>query len=195
MLGSKHVMAEHKIRVIGQTKTGQVCHLSEQKHVWSVMLLCNYQSSTTRNELMSAQTALKTDQSKCALFRHTTNHAASLILCSVMVNFFAAISLVILASMSLTDEVCCRTSNNYVLTLPSILVCTFIDGLSAMFSTPDRPISRHGRPFPPPLRVTGGQNPIPPPPHLPLCQRRLHRYVPPQFNAREVGIKWKSSPA
>ncbi len=63
MLGSKHVMAEHKIRVIGQTKTGQVCHLSEQKHVWSVMLLCNYQSSTTRNELMSAQTALKSDQS------------------------------------------------------------------------------------------------------------------------------------
>ncbi len=55
--------AEHKIRVFGQTKTGQVGHLSEQRHVWLVMLLCNYQSSTTRNELMSAQTALKTDQS------------------------------------------------------------------------------------------------------------------------------------
>ena len=55
--------AEHKIRVFGQTKTGQVGHLSEQRHVWSVMLPCNYQSSTTRNELMSAQTALKTDQS------------------------------------------------------------------------------------------------------------------------------------
>ncbi len=52
---------EHKIRVFGQTKTGQVDHLSEQRHVWSVMLLCNYQSSTTRNELMSAQTALNTD--------------------------------------------------------------------------------------------------------------------------------------
>ncbi len=44
-------------------KNRQVGHLSEQRHVWSVMLLCNYQSSTTRNELMSAQTALKTDQS------------------------------------------------------------------------------------------------------------------------------------
>ncbi len=96
------------MRVIGQTKTAQVGHLSEQKHVWSVMLLCNYQSSTTRNELMSAQTALKTDQSKCALFRHTTNHAASLILCSVMVIVLAGISL---ASMSLTDEVSCRASN------------------------------------------------------------------------------------
>ncbi len=68
----------------GQTKTGQVGHLSEQRHVWSVMLPCNYQSSTTRNELMSAQTALKTtkDWSKCALFEHTTNHAVFLILCS-----------------------------------------------------------------------------------------------------------------
>ncbi len=46
-----------------ETKTGQVGHLSEQRHAWSVMLLCNYQSSTTRNELMSVQTALKTDQS------------------------------------------------------------------------------------------------------------------------------------
>ncbi len=54
---------KHEIRVFGQTKTGQVGHLSEQRHVLSVMLLCSYQSSTIRNELMSAQTALKTDQS------------------------------------------------------------------------------------------------------------------------------------
>ncbi len=31
---------EHKIGVFGQTKTHQVGHLSEQRHVWSVMLLC-----------------------------------------------------------------------------------------------------------------------------------------------------------
>ncbi len=43
-------LPKHKIRVFGQTKTGQVGHLSEQRHVWSVMLLCNYQSSTTRND-------------------------------------------------------------------------------------------------------------------------------------------------
>ncbi len=44
-----------QLRVFGQTKNRpKVGHLSEQRQV---MLLCNYQNSTTRNELMSAQTA------------------------------------------------------------------------------------------------------------------------------------------
>ncbi len=33
--GGKLETAEHKIRVFGQTKTGLVGHLSEQRHVWS----------------------------------------------------------------------------------------------------------------------------------------------------------------
>ncbi len=58
------VSPEHKIRVFGQTKTGQVGH---------------YQSSTTRNELMSAQTALKTDQSvHCSDTTLLTNQIAQI---------------------------------------------------------------------------------------------------------------------
>ncbi len=43
----------HSIRAqsLVRQKTGQVGHLSEQRHVWSVMLLCNYQSSTTALEM------------------------------------------------------------------------------------------------------------------------------------------------